>query len=111
MPTIIHFTVQGRVQNVMFRQTFIRAAQRRNLKAAASNLPDGQVACYLEGPGDLIDDILQGLESGRPINSWGARVECLRRQTEAEGISFSSHQVTTDNVDRFNWSPNVSMYL
>ena len=95
----------------MFRQTFIRAAQRRNLAGAASNLSDGSVACFLSGAEDKIEEITGGLETGEAINSWGARVDGLVFLEARDGIPFDEHQVTTANVDTFSWSPDVEMYL
>ena len=111
MNTERYFRVLGRVQGVMFRQTFIRAAQKRGLTGAATNLPDGSVSCFLSGSEGQINEILEGLRSGREINSWGARVEQLIPLDPAEGLAFEKHQVTTANVDAFNWSPDVKMHL
>jgi acylphosphatase len=106
-----YFRVEGRVQGVMFRQTFIRAAQQRGLTGAATNLPDGSVSCFLSGAEAKIGEILERLRSGREINSWGARVERLVPLDLGNGMAFDKHQVTTDNVDSYNWSPDVEMYL
>ena len=106
-----HFKVSGKVQGVMFRQTYIRACHSRGLKAAASNLTDGTVSCYLSGDTGVIDDLMAKLHSGKEINSWGACVDKLIPISEAEGIPFEKHQVTTTNVDSFNWSSGVDMYL
>ncbi len=105
------FKVTGKVQGVMFRQTFIRGCQERGLKAAASNLSDGTVSCYVQGPTDMIDDLMAKLLSGQPINSWGACVDKLVPLPDSEGIAFEQHQVTTSNVDAFSWSAGVDMYL
>ena len=107
----VHFRVTGRVQGVMFRQTLIRAAQTRRIQGGASNLPDGSVACFLSGASERIDEILEGLRSGKEINSWGARVEALSLLEASNGIAFDRHQVTTGNVDTFRWSGGVDMFL
>ena len=107
----LHFRVEGQVQGVMFRQTFIRAAQKRNLKGAATNMPDGSVCCYLSGPEVKINEIVEGLKSGQAINSWDAAVDRLTLLAEDQAMAFERHQVTTENVDSFSWSPNVEMYL
>ena len=107
----ICFKVTGKVQGVMFRQTFIRACHSRGLKGAASNLSDGTVSCYVSGDTEVIDDIFVNLLSGNEINSWGACVEKMIPISDAEGIPFEKHQVTTTNVDSFNWNPDVDMYL
>ncbi len=107
----VFFKVSGKVQGVMFRQTFIRACQDRGLKAAASNLSDGTVSCYIHGPTDMIDDLIVKLLSGEPINSWGACVGKMIPLSDQEGIPFEKHQVTTSNVDSFNWRPGIDMYI
>lgn len=107
----VFFKVAGKVQGVMFRQIFIRGCHNRGLKAAASNLKDGTVSCYVQGPADTIDDLIIKLLSGEPINSWDARIDKIIPLPEAEGIPFEQHQVTTSNVDSFNWSSGVEMYL
>ncbi len=106
-----HFRAEGRVQGVMFRQTLIRAAQKRDLRAAASNMPDGSVAFLLAGDPVKIEEITAGLTSDREINSWGARVTRLAPLPENERIPFERHQVTTENVDSFRWSTGIEMFL
>lgn len=49
------------------------------------------------------------MKSGKDLNSWGAHVDKLEELSS--GIAFEDHQVNTDNVDNFNWSPNVTFYL
>ncbi len=105
------FKVSGKVQGVMFRQTFIRACHTRGLKAAASNLNDGTVSCYVYGDTDMIDDIIVNLLSGKEINSWGAYIDKVIPISDVEGIPFERHQVTTSNVDSFNWNPDLDMYI
>ncbi len=106
-----NFTVTGLVQGVMFRQTFIRAAQKRNLRGAASNMPNGSVCCLLSGDSEEIEELQQKLRSGERLNSWKAAVDHLTIIPAAQAIPYSQHQVTTDNVDSFNWSSDVDMYL
>jgi acylphosphatase len=106
-----NFQVTGRVQGVMFRQTFIRAAEKSGLKGAASNMPDGSVCCLLSGDSDKIEEIHQRLSSGMKLNSWGATVEELTILSPDQTLPFQQHQVTTSNVDSFGWSSGVEMYL
>lgn len=104
------FLAQGRVQGVMFRQTLIRGAQNRHLRAGASNLPNGrEVAFTLEGEAAAIADLVEALRTRQPLNSWGACADCLLEQDD--GAPVESHQVHTGNVDGFSWNPNVVMYL
>ncbi len=106
-----NFLVTGRVQGVMFRQTFIRAAENCGLKGAASNMPDGTVCCLLSGAKEKIEEIQQRLRSGMKLNSWGAVVEELIIISPELALPFQQHQVTTSNVDSFGWSSGVEMYL
>mmetsp|Transcript_52166 Transcript_52166/g.130972 ORF Transcript_52166/g.130972 Transcript_52166/m.130972 type:complete len:110 (+) Transcript_52166:55-384(+) len=105
-----YFVVFGRVQGVMFRQTLIRGAQKRSLQAGATNHADRiRVDFTLEGSSDVIDELVEKLQSTKPLNSWGAQVEKL--EEAKAGIALEAHQVTTLNVDRFRWSKGVEMYL
>ena len=106
-----YYKVIGNVQGVMFRQTLIRGALKRGLQAGATNLADGSVSFVLKGEKEQIDEIINFLESGKVINSWKAKVEKLSELSEKDAIAFENHQVTTDNVDNFNWSEGVEMYL
>ena len=104
------FLAKGRVQGVMFRQTFIRAAQKRNLRAGASNLSGGgEVSLTLEGEEGVVRELVEALQAVDPLNSWGACVEQLME--EREGSPVEAHQVHTENVDKFNWNPNIEMFL
>jgi len=95
----------------MFRQTFIRGALKRKLQGGASNdtQDPNRVHCTLVGDETVVDDMMDRLQTGHPINSWNARVEALHIYNHF--IDLSEHQVTTNNVNRFNWSPNVEFYL
>ena len=108
---IKYFEVKGKVQNVMFRQTFIRGAIKRNLSGGATNDSENEarVQCMLEGEEKVVDDYIAFLKEKKVINSWGATVEEVF--THEEGKAIESYQVTTKNVDQFNWSPNVEMYI
>jgi len=104
------FLARGNVQGVMFRQTLIRAAQKRRLRAGASNLPGGsEVAITLEGDDDAILGMIKATRELKPLNSWGAVIEELVEQPG--GRKIQGHQVTTDNVDEFSWNPDVNMFL
>jgi len=107
----LSFYVIGNVQNVMFRQTFNRAAKKRKLKAGASNDAEDpqRVHCSLIGDETVIHELLNKLREGEPINSWNAYIDELHYHDYF--IELSEHQVTTDNVGRFNWSSNVEFYL
>ncbi len=105
------FDVYGKVQNVMFRQTFIRGALKRQLSGGATNDPEnrGRVLCILEGEEREVEDYILFLGEKKVINSWGATVEKIVQNGEEKPLE--DYEVTTKNVDHFNWSPNVEMYV
>ncbi len=106
-----HFRVRGKVRSIMFRQTFIRGLQKRSLEGGASNVPGSYDTALvgIRGTDADIDRFLGDLQSMSSLNSWGASVE------ETEEIpgppSIEQYQVTTVNVDRFPWNPDIEMYL
>lgn len=105
-----YYLAHGKVQGVMFRQTVIRGAQKRGLRAGATNLPGGtEVAVTLEGEETVISEMLHSARTTHPLNSWGASV--VRLDVVDHGMPIEEHQVTTDNVDNFAWNPNIEMFL
>ena len=107
----VSFYVTGNVQNVMFRQTFIRGSLKRKIKGGVTNDSKNHhlAHCSLEGEESVVDEMINKLREGKPINSWNAQVEELHLYNHF--IEFSDHQVNTDNVDNYNWSPGVDFYL
>eukprot|EP01102_Stenamoeba_stenopodia_P005418 TRINITY_DN16049_c0_g1_i1.p1 TRINITY_DN16049_c0_g1~~TRINITY_DN16049_c0_g1_i1.p1 ORF type:complete len:119 (-),score=26.86 TRINITY_DN16049_c0_g1_i1:33-389(-) len=114
------FTVRGNVQNVMFRQTFIRAVVKRGLKAGASNdRADRNKVSFTfaidadggkqEEQNARIEEIVEFMRAGKKLNDWGAKVDSIEELSH--GLNWNEHQVTTANVDSFQWNPNVVMYL
>eukprot|EP01120_Amphizonella_sp_Union-15-10_P014287 TRINITY_DN6873_c0_g1_i2.p1 TRINITY_DN6873_c0_g1~~TRINITY_DN6873_c0_g1_i2.p1 ORF type:complete len:123 (-),score=29.58 TRINITY_DN6873_c0_g1_i2:48-416(-) len=101
-----YFFAYGKVQ-----QTLIRAAQKRKLKAGASNSKQDrtEVSFTLSGENSKIQEIVDFMKSGRELNSWGAKVTNLKEVEK--GKSIEEHRVTTENVDEFNWKEGVEMYL
>jgi len=104
-------SVYGQVQNVMFRQTIIRACIKRDIDAGATNNTDdkSRVDITFFGEESKVNDILSKLKSGEAINSWGARV--TKVEINDEGIPPFSHSINTMNVDSVNWNPNVEFYI
>jgi acylphosphatase len=105
------FHVYGKVQGVMFRQTFIRGCLKRELRAGATNNREraDKVTCTVEGDEKVIQELIEKLTNGKPINSWGALVEDFEESVEP--FPIEEHQVTTDNLDSFKWSRDVVFYL
>jgi len=105
-----YFIAIGKVQGVMFRQTIMRGAMKRGLKAGATNLPNThEVDFMLEGEDSSIQEIVDFIRSGKNINDWEAKIDELK-EIES-GNSISDYEVTTENVESFNWSTNVNFYL
>jgi len=109
--TTRYFRARGKVQNVMFRQTLMRAAQKRSLEAGATNLQSDRnaVSFTLKGDATKIQEIIAFMQSGKELNNWGARVDDLKE--EKSGQTPAQHEVNTANVDKFNWAGGVEMYL
>ena len=105
------FEVHGKVQNVMFRQTFIRGAMKRHLSGGATNDPENErrVFCILEGEEKMVEDYIIFLEKKKLINSWHATVEKIIRIKGEKPLE--DYEVTTRNVDHFNWNSDIEMYV
>lgn len=65
--------VRGRVQGVGFRYEARSVARSLGILGWITNLPDGGVETYAEGPDEAVDRYVQWLNHGPP----GARVESL----------------------------------
>ena len=106
-----YYQTRGKVQNVMFRQTFIRGAQKRDLAAGATNddIFSDRVFFVLHGEETDVLEYIEKIKEVKVINSWGATVEEITELPS--GGELKSFQVTTENVDQFNWNPDVEMYI
>ena len=62
-----------------------------------------------DGEEKEVEDYINFLEEKKVINSWGATVEKIVQDREERPIE--DYEVTTQNVDHFNWSPKVEMYV
>lgn len=107
------FEVEGKVQKVMFRQTIVRAMLKHGLKGGASNRKDNKDLVDLTICGDhkKIRDLMARVGNGRPLNDWGATVNRVVEVEAGPHDDWKQHKVTTENVDTFNWNPNVTMFI
>ena len=107
----VSIRIKGKVQNIMFRQTLIRGLLKRGLEGGATNSKDdkNEVNFSVMGEKTIINELVDKLASGVELNSWGAKVETVHILNDY--IEIEAHEVTTYNVDSFNWSPDVSFYL
>ncbi len=105
------FKVFGKVQGIMFRQTFIRSCHRRGLVAGATNNTENRdlVTCSVEGETNEVYKLKNDLLELKELNSWGSHVERLEVMEDFQEIS--AHEVTTDNVDSFKWTDGVKFFL
>ncbi|EAX91219.1 hypothetical protein TVAG_066240 [Trichomonas vaginalis G3] len=103
--------VTGWVQNVMFRQTLMRAAIKRGIIAGATNNKNDhyRVDFSMKGPEPKINELLNEIKSGKVLNSWGARA--LDVKITDSGKDPLEHKVNTTTVDTFNWDKDVEFYL
>lgn len=101
----------GIVQNVMFRQTVIRACKSRGIDGGATNDPTDRtkVEISLYGEKDKLDSFINELKSGKQLNSWGAKIDTL--EIVDTGLPPLSHTVHTENINDFNWNPNCEFYI
>ena len=79
---LMSFKVYGKVQGVMFRQTFIRGLLKRKLSGGATNLKDDKktVDITIEAVTESeILSLIKKLLSLRVINSWGATVQKIQK--------------------------------
>jgi acylphosphatase len=121
----LFFSLRGRVQGVMCRQTLVRGAARRGLRMGATNELDGSVSVTVEGRFVEIHALMARVGDGTELNSWGALADtveeiqdCLGRGNHGWGPrggprcrSIAKHQVTTENVDTFKWNKDVQMHI
>lgn len=58
--------VSGRVQGVWFRASLAREAERLGVTGFARNQRDGTVLAELEGPSQLVDELVEWCKVGPP---------------------------------------------
>jgi len=106
------FQVIGKVQGIMFRQTFIRACLNRKIHGGATNdsLNRNLVTCSVESSDpEAVDKLITDLKKLERLNSWGAHVESL--EVLDNTLAIEDHEVTTENVDNYSWTPGVEFFL
>jgi acylphosphatase len=67
-PSAAEIVVEGRVQGVGFRAFVLRRAAPLGLHGWVMNLKDGRVRARVEGPRELIDELVRELEKGPPLS-------------------------------------------
>ena len=105
------FEVFGKVQGVMFRQTFIRGLIKRGIDGGASNIDNNKksVRISIEAESEkTINSVIKELVDKKVINSWQATIESI---IEINTIEINAHEVTTKNVDDYKWSSGVEFYF
>lgn len=108
---IVYLVVKGKVQHVVFRQAVMRAAIKRNVVAGATNDesdPD-RVEISLQGPKDKVQEIVDGLKSGKPLNSFGAH--CTSVEILSNGKDPLEHETNTAKFDMTRRDGSCEFYL
>jgi acylphosphatase len=57
-----HIIFSGRIQGVGFRFTALNIANRCGLTGYVRNVPDGDVEMFAQGPAEMIDNCVRGLQ-------------------------------------------------
>ena len=84
MVRAVEVRVSGRVQGVSFRAYAAREARRLGLAGWVKNADDGSVRAHLEGPSEVVEEMLTWCRSGSPA----ARVSDIEvGEVEASGAS------------------------
>ena len=106
----VYVRVKGTVQNVMFRQTIMRAALARGIEAGATNCKDdkSKVMVTFRGRKNAINELLDKMKTGQELNSWGAQVDSI--EVLSDGPDPFDHDVNTKNVNDFKWK-DVDVYI
>ena len=89
------FNVEGKVQGIFFRKTFLFALVQRGLEGGATNNSQNKnlVHCTAKGPETECKKLKEDLLNALKVNSLGAKVEKL---TEVDhGIEIHEHQANT----------------
>jgi hypothetical protein len=68
-----------------------------------------RVDIALKGNPEKVQEIIDGLASGKHLNSWGARCDSVN--TVPSGLALLEHEVNTANVDDIQWVQGVTFYL
>ena len=89
----------------------MRGAIKRGLVAGATNVRKDRtrVDITLQGDPNKIQEIIDGLKSGKKLNSWGAH--CTSVEVVETGKPPLEHEVNTQNVDNIKWKKGVEFYL
>jgi len=58
--------VSGNVQGVGYRASLLEKARELNIEGWCRNTPEGQVEAWLQGPIDMVDNLLNWMQQGPP---------------------------------------------
>lgn len=78
-----HLTILGRVQGVFYRNWMKDLAERLGLSGWVRNRTDGSVEAWVEGPADIVEELIANAHQGPPAAKV-ARIDIL--DAEAEGL-------------------------
>ena len=107
----VFIAAHGNVQDVMFRQTILRVAEKFGLTAGATNCyydPD-RVDISIEGKEDSVNKFFEKIKPGNELNSWGAKIDKL--EFLPEGREPLDHQINTNNFNQIHWRNDIKFYV
>ncbi len=85
--TRVHLLISGEVQGVCYRATTREEAERLGVKGWVRNLDSGQVEAEVEGPEDLVDELIRWCRHGPPAAEV-SDVEVTRKEFKGEFRGF-----------------------
>ena len=105
------YIFKGIVQNVMFRQTFLRACLKLDIDAGATNHPIEKDRCDLTlfGTESNVNNLMSKIILGKWLNSWGAKVEKI--EIIENGIPPYDHSINTGNIKKMAYNENIEFYI
>lgn len=86
-----HIVFSGRVQGVGFRYHAMIDARNQGLTGWVSNRMDGDVEMEIQGPGRVIDYVIQNLENGRWIRIDGMETEIIPVVKDERGFQVRGY--------------------
>ena len=85
----LHAIVKGKVQNVFFRDTTRKYAEKIGLKGGVRNLSDGSVEIIAEGKRSQLEKLLQNLQT----DSGRGRVDHIEKSYKPAENKYKDFQI------------------
>jgi acylphosphatase len=107
----VYVVAKGKVQEVMFRKTLVRASHKYGVEAGGTNskVDSDVVEITVAGESDKIDSFLEFLSSGKKLNSIGAQIFSL--EPMSEGLRVGDHVTHTGQFGSMSFPTDVVFYV